>query len=87
MCKFSTNEKINIDDLTVKKLKYIAASEDSSGKCVIKEAIQIYVKRKESERFENLTDEEKEDMGLLMLMQESDLDDLVSREELMKALQ
>jgi hypothetical protein len=54
---------------------------------VIKEAIQIYVKRKESERFENLTDEEKEDMGLLMLMQELDLDDFVSREELMKALQ
>jgi predicted transcriptional regulator len=78
---------IDIDDLTVKKLKYIAASEDSSVKCVMEEAIQIYVKHKESERFENLSDEEKEDMGLLMLMQESDLDDLVSREKIMKALQ
>ena len=81
-------KKLNdIDDLTAKKLRHIAASEDSSVKCVMEEAIQYYVKQKENERFENLTDEEKEDMGLLMLMQESDLEDLVSRDEIMKALQ
>lgn len=78
---------IDLDEKTVKKLKYIAVAEDMSVKMVMEEAVQLYVKQKESERFENLTDEEKEDMGLLMLMQESDLEDLVSREEIMKALQ
>lgn len=78
---------IDLDEITVKKLKYIAVAEDMSVKMVMEEAVNLYVKQKESERFENLTDEEKEDMGLLMLMQESDLEDLVSREEVMKALQ
>ena len=77
---------IDIDDLTEKKLRYIAASEDSSVKCVMEEAIHYYVKQKETERFENLTDEEKEDMGLLILMQESNRNDKVSREEVFKAL-
>ena len=77
---------IDIDDLTAKKLRYIAASEDSSVKCVMEEAIHYYVKQKETERFENLTDEEMEDMGLLILMQESNRNDKVSREEVFKAL-
>lgn len=50
---------IVIDDLTAKKSMYIASSEDSSIKCVEKEAIHYYVKQKETEHFENLTDEEK----------------------------
>ena len=33
-----------------------------------------------------LTDEEKEDIGLLMLMSEADMNDLVSEEEIMKIL-
>jgi hypothetical protein len=33
-----------------------------------------------------LTDEEKEDMGLVMMMKETDMDDLVSREEIMQKL-
>lgn len=78
---------LDVDDLTVKKLRYITASEDSSVKFLMEDAIQVQGKNKESERFENLTDAEKEDIGLFMLMQESDLDDLVSREEIMKALQ
>ena len=78
---------IDLDEITVKKLKYIAVAEDMSVKMVMEEAVNLYVNQKESERFENLTDEEKEDMGLLMLMQESDLEDLVSRAEVMKALQ
>lgn len=78
---------IDLDEITVKKLKYIAVAKDMSVKMVMEEAVQLYVKQKESERFENLTDEEKEDMGLLILMQESDRNDKVSREEIMKALQ
>ena len=78
---------IDLDEKTVKKLKYIAVAKDMSVKMVMEEAVQLYVKQKESERFDNLTDEEKEDMGLLILMQESDRNDKVSREEIMKALQ
>ncbi|MBC7401252.1 MAG: hypothetical protein H7289_15040 [Mucilaginibacter sp.] len=33
-----------------------------------------------------ITDEEKEDFGLLAMMKEVDLDDLVTREEVMKKL-
>lgn len=33
-----------------------------------------------------ISDEEKEDMGLLMMMKEADLNDKVSREEIMKNL-
>ncbi|WP_432673110.1 hypothetical protein [Flavobacterium sp. SM2513] len=77
---------IDIDEVTVKKLKYIAVAEDTSVKLLMEDAIQLYVKTKETERFENLTDEEKEDIGLLMLMQESDRSDKVSREEIFKAL-
>lgn len=33
-----------------------------------------------------ITDEEKEDMGLVMMMKETDMDDLVSREEIMQKL-
>lgn len=33
-----------------------------------------------------ITDEEKEDMGLVMMMKETDMDDLVPREEIMQKL-
>jgi hypothetical protein len=33
-----------------------------------------------------LTDEEKEDMGLVVMMKETDMDDLVSRDEIMRKL-
>jgi hypothetical protein len=33
-----------------------------------------------------ITDEEKEDMGLVMMMKETDMDDLVSRAEIMQKL-
>jgi hypothetical protein len=36
--------------------------------------------------FEIITDEEKEDVGLLLMMSEVDLGDTVSREEIMKKL-
>lgn len=78
---------IDLDPITLKKLKYIAVFEELSVKSLIENAVQSFVKDKESERFANLTDDEKEDLGLLMLMQEADMKDTVSREEIMKALQ
>lgn len=77
---------IDLDEKTIKKLKYIAIAEDMSVKMLMEVAIETYVAQKQAERFENLTDEEKEDMGLLILMQESDRNDKVSREEIFKVL-
>lgn len=77
---------IDLDEKTIKKLKYIAVAEDMSVKMLMEVAIETYVAKKQAERFENLTDEEKEDMGLLILMQESDRNDKVSREEIFKVL-
>jgi hypothetical protein len=78
---------IDIDQTTLTKLKFISVFENSSVKVLIENAVQAFVKDKELERFKKLTDEEKEDLGLLLLMQEADMEDTVSREEIMKALQ
>ena len=59
-------------------VKFISVFENSSVKALIENAVQTYIKNKEIERFKNLTDEEKEDIGLLLLMQEADMDDKVS---------
>lgn len=77
---------IDLDEKTIKKLKYIAVAEDMSVKMLMEAAIKKYVTQKQAERFKNLTDEEKEDMGLLILMQESDRNNKVSREEILKVL-
>lgn len=78
---------IDLDETTLTKLKVISVFEKLSVKALIENAVQSYVKNRELERFNNLTDEEKEDLGLLLLMQEADMNDTVSREEIMKALQ
>ena len=52
----------------------------------MEEAVEYYVAVKEKERMDALTPEEKEDLGLLMLMQQADLDSTVSREKVMKEL-
>jgi hypothetical protein len=77
---------IDLDQTTLTKLKMISVFEDLSVKALIENAVRAYVKNKEKERFDNLTDEEKEDLGLMMMMQEVDRDDKVSREEIMKIL-
>jgi hypothetical protein len=78
---------IDLDQTTLTKLKYISVFENLSVKSLIENAVTQFVKNKELERFKNLTDEEKEDLGLLMLMQEADMEDTVSRDEIMKALE
>lgn len=78
---------IDIDQTTLTKLKFISVFENSSVKSLIETAVQSFVKNKELERFDNLTDEEKEDLGMLLLMQEADMKDTVSRDEIMKVLQ
>ncbi len=77
---------IDLDQNTLTKLKFLSVFENISVKSLIENAVDSFVKTKEKERFSKLTDDEKEDLGLLMLMQECDRTEFVSREEIMKIL-
>jgi len=77
---------IDIDETTLTKLKLISIFEKTSVKGLIENAVQTYVKNKQTNQFNNLSDEEKEDIGLMMLMQEADRNDKVSEEEIFKIL-
>ena len=77
---------IDLDQTTLKKLKYISVFENLSVKSLMETAIQMYVKNKELERFKSLSDDEKEDIGMLLLMQEADRSDKVSEDEILDVL-
>lgn len=77
---------IDIDESTLTKLKVISIFEKTSVKGLIENAVQAYVKNMQTSQFNNLSDEEKEDVGLMMLMQEADRNDKVSEEEIFKIL-
>lgn len=81
-----TRKNIDIDECTLTKLKLLSVFEDLSVKSVMERAISFYVEYKEKERLKSLTDEEKEDLGLLLLMQQSDRSEVGSREEVMNIL-
>ncbi len=88
MCKkLAMRKLIDLDQNTLTKLKFLSVFENISVKALIENAVDSFVKTKEKERFSKLTDDEKEDLGLLMLMQECDRTEFVSREEIMKILQ
>lgn len=80
-------KNIDIDDTTITKLKIISAFEDLSVKALMERAVRFFVEHKEKERYESLTDEEKEDIGLLALMAQADMNETVSEEEFFKALE
>jgi len=79
-------KNIDIDEKLLTKLKLLSAFEEMSVKAVIEKAVSFYVEFKEKERLKELSDEEKEDLGLLLLMQQSDRNQVASREEVMNAL-
>lgn len=79
-------KNIDIDETTLTKLKVLSAFEDMSVKALMEKAVNFFVLHKENERLESMTDEEKEDLGLLMLMQQADRKDTVSRDEIMEIL-
>lgn len=79
-------KNIDIEETILTKLKIIAALEDMSVKGLMEQAVSWFVQQKEKQRYKNLTPEEKEDLGLLMLMQQVDVDDTVSKDEFFKAL-
>lgn len=83
---YSMRKNIDIEDSILTKLKIISAFEEISVKSVMEKAVSFYVEYKENERLKALSEEEKEDLGLLLLMQQSDRNQVASREEVMNAL-
>jgi hypothetical protein len=81
-----TRKNIDIDESVLTKIKLISVFEELSVKSVMEKAISFYVEYKEKERLKSLTDEEKEDLGLLLLMQQSDRNEVGSRDEVMNLL-
>ena len=82
----SIKKLIDVDSSLVTKLKILSAFENLSVKALMEKAIREFVEKKEIERVENLSKEEKEDLGLLLLMQQVDTSDTVSRDEIMNIL-
>lgn len=79
-------KNIDIDDRLITKLKILSAFENMSVKSLMEKAVAFFVSYKEKERINSLSQEEKEDLGLLLLMQQSDRQDRVSRDDVMNAL-
>lgn len=77
---------VEVDKSLVVKLKVLSAFENLSVKALMEKAIVEYVKKKELERFDQLSEAEKEDLGLLLLMQQADKEDYVSEDDVFKLL-
>lgn len=78
---------INVNETTLTKLKVLSAFENLSVKALMEKAIELFVQSKEKEQLDKLSAEEKEDLGLLLLMQQVDRNDKVSEDEFFKALE
>jgi predicted transcriptional regulator len=79
-------KNIDVDDKLLTKLKILSAFEDLSVKAIMEKAVSFYVDHKEKERLSALTKEEKEDLGLLLLMQQVDREERVDRDSIMRSL-
>lgn len=79
-------KNIDIDDHVLTKLKILSAFEDMSVKALMEKAVSFYVEFKEKERLGSMSEEEREDLGLLLLMQQADREDTVPEPEVMDAL-
>ncbi|WP_313308073.1 hypothetical protein [Epilithonimonas hominis] len=81
-----TRKIIDIDETILTKLKLLSAFDGMSVKSIMEKAVSFYVEYKEKERLKALSEEERKDLGLLLLMQQSDRKETVSRDEIMNAL-
>lgn len=79
-------KNIDVDETTLTKLKILSVFENNSVKGLMEEAVSWFVAYKEKQRLEKLSQEEKEDLGLLLLMQQADRNDEVSRDDIMNIL-
>ncbi len=77
---------IEVEETLLTKLKILSAFENLSVKALMEKAVEWFVAEKEKERLDNMSEEEKEDLGLLLLMQQVDRKDTVSEEDFLKAL-
>ena len=59
-------KNIDIDETILTKLKILSAFENMSVKALMEKAVSFFVEQKEKERLNALSDEEKEDLGLLL---------------------
>ena len=78
---------IEIDDTLLTKLKVLSAFEGLSVKALMEKAVKLFVISKEKEQLDNLSKEQKEDIGLLLLMQQASKEKTVSREDVFKLLE
>lgn len=79
-------KNIDIDETTLTKLKVISAFENMSVKALMEKAVRLFVSEKEQKQFDNLSKEEQEDLGLLLLMQQVDKKDTVSGRRIYESL-
>lgn len=79
-------KNIDIDEATLTKLKILSVFENNSVKGLMEEAISWFVAQKEKQRLDKLTNEEKEDLGLLLLMKQADRTDEANRDDIMEIL-
>ncbi|MGC6524947.1 MAG: hypothetical protein ACON30_01555 [Flavobacteriaceae bacterium] len=79
-------KNIDIDETILRKLKIISVFENISVKALMEKAVSFFVEQKELERLNSLSKDEREDLGLLLLMQQADQNETVSEEEIFKAL-
>lgn len=79
-------KNIDIDETVLRKLKIISVFENISVKALMEKAVSFFVEQKELERLNSLSKDEREDLGLLLLMQQADQNETVSEEEIFKAL-
>jgi hypothetical protein len=77
---------VDLDKTTLMKLQMISVIEKVSSDELIQKIVNTSVEELWLKKYSGLTDEEKEDFGLLMLMQEADRKDKVSREEIFNIL-
>ncbi len=73
---------IDIDDQIIPKLKLLAALEDSSVKKVMEDAISWYIDHKQNEQLKKMSAAQKEDLGLLLLLQQANMDTTISEKDL-----
>lgn len=79
-------KNIDIDEATLTKLKVLSVFENMSVKSLMENAVRFFVAHKEEKKIQNMTTEQKEGLGLLLLMQQVDRTDIVSEDEVMKTL-
>ncbi len=73
---------IDIDNELLPKLKLLAAIEDSSVKKVMEDAVFWYLQHKQKNRVAGLSKVQREDLGLLFLMQQADAQSTITEEDL-----